>query len=146
MEPLLDNYKSGLPDKKPDVLKQLISIEEERRRQAEKHVVELNSKQNNFILQIPGKEPKRLSNEEIKHLIESQHVNITNLYNTLQEKDKKILQLNNTIKELNNTIGSWKLKQPNGNKKQLSGKDIANILKQLQHKNAELQKQIQKTN
>ncbi len=149
----LENYEPGKPEKKPDVLKQMIEIEEKRRQMAEK------DRSNGFVIKKPGEAPQKLSSEKIAQMIEEQQKTMheqQNHINFLSQKLNQLVnELNNKSNELNNTtnklseltekynnlekmIGSWKIKLPDGNKKPLTGEEIANIMKQLQETNNKL--------
>ena len=137
----------------------MIEIEERRRQMAEK------DGNNGFVIKKPGEPPQKLSSEKIAEMIEAQQKTIhenKNYINFLSQKlnyitnelNSKTNELNNTKHELNNTtnklseltekynnlektIGSWKIKLPDG-KKSLTGEEIANIMKQLQETNNKL--------
>ena len=63
----LDKYEPGKPEKKPDVLKQMIEIEEERRRMAEQHGG--GGGGGEFIMQQPGQPPQKISPQQIQNIL-----------------------------------------------------------------------------
>lgn len=109
---LLKNYDPGLPNMKPDVLKQIKELEAER----EKMVKELADKQNGpIMMNIPGQPPKQLSNPEVVQLIQQQQQAIqqfTNerqgLQNNLMSMQNQIIQASIKIQELEEEIKKFK--------------------------------------
>ena len=93
IDTLLKTYEPGSPSNKPDVLKQMIEIEEERKRLMEK-----NNGQGQIMLNQDGKEIP-LSNEQIVNIIQNQQEQLKKLEKVLHEKDSLI---KNLITELNN--------------------------------------------
>jgi glycosyltransferase involved in cell wall biosynthesis len=95
IDTLLKTYEPGSPSNKPDVLKQMIEIEEER-----KKIMEQNnaSGQGQIMLNQDGKEIP-LSNQQIVNIIQNQQEQLQKLEKVLQEKDSLI---KNLITELNN--------------------------------------------
>ena len=142
----LETYEPGKPEKKPDVLKQMIEIEEERRRMMEENSKMMAGKGGpEFIMQQPGQPPQKISPEQITQIIKQQQEQISLLSNELQcktnkleNKIKELSTLNIKYKELEKTIGSWTVKLPGGKQKSLNGEEIANIMKQLQETNVKL--------
>jgi hypothetical protein len=95
IDTLLQTYEPGNPSNKPDVLKQMIEIEEERRKMMEQHTVQGSGQ---IILNQDGKEIP-LSNQQIVQIIQSQQEQLQKLEKMLLEKDGLIKHL---ITELNN--------------------------------------------
>ena len=140
----LETYEPGKPEKKPDVLKQMIEIEEERRRMVEQ---QSNNGGGEFIMQQPGQPPQKISPQQIQEIlqqqqqqIQAQQKNIALLSNELESKTRELSTLNSKYKTLEKTVGSWKVKLPGGKQKSLNGEEIANIMKQLQETNVKLKK------
>ena len=114
---LLKNYDPGLPNMKPDVLKQIKELEAER----EKMVKELADKQNGpIMMNIPGQAPKQLSNPEVVQLIQQQQQAIqqfTNerqgMQNNLLSMQNQIIQASIKIQELEEEIKKLKSKEIN---------------------------------
>tara|TARA_R110001592_G_scaffold86313_1_gene254705 strand:- start:3130 stop:4215 length:1086 start_codon:yes stop_codon:yes gene_type:complete len=100
IDDLLKNYEPGLPNMKPDVLEQIIEIEERRRKDAESRLREFASKnQQRIVVQNANGESKELSNDEILKLLRQQQYNITSL---TQELEKKNVIINSLIYQQNN--------------------------------------------
>ena len=95
IDTLLKTYEPGSPSNKPDVLKQMIEIEEERKKLMEKNNT---SGQGQIMLNQDGKEIP-LSNEQIVNIIQNQQEQLKKLEKVLHEKDSLI---KNLIIELNN--------------------------------------------
>ena len=97
IDKLLKDYKPGDPINKPDVLKQMVEIEEER-----KKIIEQNNAtgpgQGQIMLNQDGKEIP-LSNQQIVQIIQNQQEQLQKFEKILNEKDSLI---NNLIVELNN--------------------------------------------
>jgi len=97
IDTLLKTYEPGSPSNKPDVLKQIVEIEEER-----KKIMEQNNAsgqvQGQIVINQDGKEIP-LSNQQIVNIIQNQQEQLQKLEKVLQEKDNLI---KNLITELNN--------------------------------------------
>jgi glycosyltransferase involved in cell wall biosynthesis len=93
IETLLQNYEPGDPSHKPDVLKQMIEIDEER-----KKMMQQNNGQGQIILNQDGKEIV-LTNQQIVQIIQSQQEQLQNFEKLLVDKDNLIKHL---INELHN--------------------------------------------
>jgi glycosyltransferase involved in cell wall biosynthesis len=95
IDSLLKGYKPGDPSNKPDVLKQMIEIEEERKKMMEQNN---GSGQGQIMLNQDGKEIV-LTNQQIVQIIQQQQEQLQKFEKILHEKDSLI---NNLIHELNN--------------------------------------------
>ena len=95
IDTLLQTYEPGNPLNKPDVLKQMLEIEEERRKMMEQNAGQSNGQ---IILNQDGKEIP-LNNQQIVQIIQSQQEQLQKLEKLLLEKDGLIKHL---ITELNN--------------------------------------------
>ena len=95
IDSLLKDYKPGDPSNKPDVLKQLIEIEQERKKIMSQGQ---GQGQGQIILNQDGKEIP-LNNQQIVQIIQSQQEQLQNFEKVLLEKDNLIKQL---IGELHN--------------------------------------------
>jgi glycosyltransferase involved in cell wall biosynthesis len=93
IDTLLQNYEPGNPSNKPDVMKQIIEIEEERRK-----MMEQNNGNGQIILNQDGKEIP-LTNQQIVQIIQNQQQQLQNLEKILHEKDSLI---KNLLTELTN--------------------------------------------
>jgi len=81
IDKLLDKYEPGLPKMKPDVLKQIKEIDEERAK-----MMEQQNAYGPIMLQQPGKEPVALSSQEVINMIQQQQQQI----NSMNEYIKKL--------------------------------------------------------
>jgi len=98
IEGLLENYDPGKPSMKPDVLQQIIKIEEKRRKHAESMV------QNPIMLQKPGEQPKAMNNKEVVDIMNQLRQKGEELANILQQRDSEISMLKNLIGNKDNEI------------------------------------------
>jgi glycosyltransferase involved in cell wall biosynthesis len=74
IDKLLLKYEPGLPKMKPDVLKQIKEIDEERSKMMEQH-----NTNGPIMLQQPGKEPVALSSQEVVNMIQQQQQQINSM-------------------------------------------------------------------
>ena len=95
IDSLLEKYEPGEPKNKPDVLKQIKEIEEERKK--------MSTEQNNskIVVNQNGKNIE-LNNQQVVEILKQQQEQIKQLINADQEKDKVILKLQNDIANLKN--------------------------------------------
>lgn len=99
IDDLLKNYEPGLPNMKPDVLEQIIEIEERRRKDAESKLRELASQnQGRIVIQNGDGKSKELSNDDILKLLRQQQSNISAL---TEELEKKNVIINSLIQQNN---------------------------------------------
>ena len=95
IEGLLERYKPGVPEMKPDVLKQMIKIEENRRKQIEEMTMK-NINKTSIMYDGPnGKH--QLSNDEVIKVIQQLQETNKQLIQSLREKNKKIQELEDKI-------------------------------------------------
>ena len=99
IEELLKDYEPGRPCMKPDVLENMIKIEEDRRKEAEAMARNMAS-QGNIMIQQQGQPPKVMKGEEIVKLLKQQHENIMKLQHILRIKEEEILLLGNELLKL----------------------------------------------
>ena len=101
IDELLKNYKPGDPENKPDVLKQIKEIEEERK----KMIQQQQQGNGKIILNQNGKQIE-LNNEQIVQIMQQQQEQLHKFSKLLQEKDKIIEQLQNKDKDsfINNKL------------------------------------------
>jgi len=92
---LLQNYEPGDPKNKPDVLKQIKEIEEERRKMAIEHK-EKEQGEGKIILNQNG-ENIELNNQQIVQIMQKQQEQLQIFSKLLQEKDEKIKHLEEVI-------------------------------------------------
>jgi glycosyltransferase involved in cell wall biosynthesis len=102
---LLQNYQPGDPSNKPDVLKQIKEIEEERKNMA----MQQNGGQGQIVLNQNGQQIV-LNNEQIVQIIQKQQEQLQNFARMLEEKDRIIssiegqLEVYKMMNEKNNSI------------------------------------------
>ena len=138
----LEVYDPGKPEMKPDVLKQMIGIEEERRRMAEQHGG--GGGGGEFVMQVPGQEPQKISPQQISEILQKQHLDIMALNEKIKETDTLLQQERKKNSDLEKMMGVWKIQMPNGGTKQLTNMEAANIMKDLQNTNMTLRKRCKK--
>jgi glycosyltransferase involved in cell wall biosynthesis len=95
IDTLLQDYQPGHPSNKPDVLEQMVEIEQERQKILQQHNA---SQQGNIVINQDGKEII-LNNHQIVQIIQNQQEQLVKFDKILQEKDNLIKSL---INELNN--------------------------------------------
>ena len=91
IDALLDAYEPGQPKMKPDVLKQIKQIEDDREQMMQEEMKKINNQP--ITLQRPGEPPVQLTNVEIVNIINSQ-----------QEQLKQLQPLLDKLKESENII------------------------------------------
>ena len=84
IDQLLENYLPGRADMKPDVLKQIKEIEEERDR-LNQQAVDAQKANGTIMLQRPGQEPIQLTNEQVVNIFKQLQTSNA----SLQEKDNQ---------------------------------------------------------
>jgi hypothetical protein len=87
---LLKSYAPGLPIMKPDVLKQIKEIDEERAKMVANHANQAN---NQIIMSRPGEEPTALSNEQVVALITQQQKQLEFMSQRIRELEEINQQL-----------------------------------------------------
>ena len=91
IEKLLASYEPGRPSMKPDVLKQIIEIEEARRKDAEAMAQRLAAERNmTVVVQQGDGPPQRLTVEQIVQILRQQQEAINQLTQQLKGKDIEI--------------------------------------------------------
>jgi len=98
IEELLKDYELGQPCYKPDVLQQMIEIEEERQKQLQAQ------QQGTIMIQMPDGTSKSLNSNQILEVLNQQQGQLKQLIEQLQIRDTQITALNKSIEERNNTI------------------------------------------
>jgi len=99
IDDLLKNYQPGDPSNKPDVLKQIKEIEEERKKMA---MQQSNGQaQGQIILNQNGKQVA-LNNEQIVQIMQKQQEQLQNFVKILQEKDVIINKLESDLTNYKN--------------------------------------------
>ena len=95
IEGLLERYKPGRPEMKPDVLSQMIKIEENRRKQIEEMAMKNMNKTSIMYNGPNGKH--QLSNDEVIKVIQQLQDTNKKLIDSLREKNKKIQELEDKL-------------------------------------------------
>jgi glycosyltransferase involved in cell wall biosynthesis/uncharacterized coiled-coil DUF342 family protein len=89
---LLEKYEPGDPKMKPDVLKQIKEIEEQRKQMVKEEMAKQQAN-GQIMLQQPGKPPLALTNQQIVEMIQQQQSQIQQLVSRCQDSDKTISTL-----------------------------------------------------
>ena len=97
IDKLLPNYDPGHPKNKPDVLKQIKEIEEERRKMAIEHQQRQQEQGEGKIILNQNGENIELNNQQIVLIMQKQQEQLQQFSKLLREKDEKIKQLENEI-------------------------------------------------
>ena len=98
IDELLANYEPGEPKMKPDVLKQIKEIEEQRDKMI-KEEMEKQKANGQIMLQQPGKPPIALSNQEVVSMIQQQQQQLQALAQKAEQGDKTIQLLQTQLIE-----------------------------------------------
>lgn len=96
VDALLEKYRPGLPDMKPDVQKQLKELEEERAKMAGPGGQAAGS-QTCIVIQQPGQPPKQLTMEEVVDLMRQQQMHIDYMTNQLAQMQEKTAEYRQRI-------------------------------------------------
>ena len=124
---LLKNYDPGLPNMKPDVLKQMKELEAERA----KMIKELADKQNGpIMMNVPGQAPKQLSNPEVVQLIQQQQQAIQQFTNERQSMQNNLMSMQNQIIQ-----ASIKIQELEEEIKEIKGKDTSPTVFNIENEN-----------
>ena len=86
----LESYEPGRPEMKPDVLEQIVKIEEERKRMHENQA-------SSIMIQHPDGRHETLSKEEVVRTLSRQQQHLSQLSDILKERDDEITHLKNKI-------------------------------------------------
>jgi hypothetical protein len=94
IDDLLKDYEPGRPTMKPDVLTQIIEIEERRRKDAENRFQELAAKmQGRIVVQNSDGTSKELLNDDVINMLRQQQANIKTLIEEVKKRDDMISML-----------------------------------------------------
>ena len=91
----LESYEPGRPEMKPDVLEQIVKIEEKRKKMHENQA-------GSIMIQHPDGREESLSKEEVVRTLSRQQEHLCQLSNILKERDEEIVNLKNKIAILEN--------------------------------------------
>ena len=100
IDKLLPNYDPGHPKNKPDVLKQIKEIEEERRKMAMEHQQRQQEQGEGKIILNQNGQNIELNNQQIVQIMQKQQEQLQQFSKLLREKDEKIKQLENEISSI----------------------------------------------
>ena len=112
IDSLLEDYSPGDPSMKPDVLKQMIKLEETRRKNAEQQLSKYIENGQTITLQQEGQPPKTLKMPEIIELIKQQQAQLQQFASRIAQheqlnkalmeklKDTKKTNISNTVAEV----------------------------------------------
>lgn len=93
---ILKSYKPGEPSMKPDVLKQIVEIEEKREQMMKAEMLK-NNNQGKILIQKEGQPPQELGLNDVVNILKQQQEQIKNLVEIIKQKDKDIQSLNQII-------------------------------------------------
>jgi glycosyltransferase involved in cell wall biosynthesis len=123
VELLLKDYEPGRPCMKPDVLENMIKIEEERRKEAEAMARNMAS-QGNIMIQQQGQPPKVMKAEDIVKLLKHQQETIMKLQHILRIKDEEIILLGSELLKLRSVTHTQSSVASNDNSEPLNNDDL----------------------
>lgn len=110
---LLQDYHPGLPINKPDVLKQIKEIEEDRRKMLIEHQEKQKKGEGKIVLNQNGTNIE-LNNEQIVQIMQKQQEQLKEFSKLLANKDEKIKELEEKISSANiNDITNGEIKDNN---------------------------------
>ena len=101
---LLENYEPGHPKMKPDVLKQIKEIEEQREKMMKEEMAKQQAVGGQIMLQQPGKPPLALNNQQIVEVIQQQQQQLQLLGQKAEEYERMIQTLQSQLVEKTKTI------------------------------------------
>lgn len=99
VQELLKDYEPGRPCMKPDVLEDMVKIEENRRKKAEEMALNMAS-QGNIMIQQDGKPPTVMKTEDIIKVLKGQQELIEKQKHMLLIKEEEIVLMGNEILRL----------------------------------------------
>ena len=104
MDGLLKNYKQGEPSMKPEVLKQIKEIDENRIKLMEEHKKQMEAQQNqqmpSIMFQEQGKPPVQIPLNEIVNIVNNQKIHIEQITKKNNELEESVLKLQKKILDL----------------------------------------------
>jgi hypothetical protein len=93
LDGLLQDYEPGRPNMKPDVIKQMVKIEKERRHiiaQMQKQQLQQQAQQPMITLQRDGQAPIQLTMEQVVELLQQQQKQLAEQHNIIQRQQTQI--------------------------------------------------------
>jgi len=100
---MIADYLPGKPSMKPDVLEQMIKIEENRRKQAES-AVSNGGQGGQIVIQQDGKEPVTLNNDKVVELLKHQQSQLQQMKEAFESLSQEHMKLKQTAQTQSNTI------------------------------------------
>lgn len=104
IESALESYAPGRPTMKPDVLAQIITIEEQRRKDAEK-MAEMYAQKSQITVAGPNGQPRQMAPEETVALLRSQQSQVSTLNELLDRRNFEVELLRDVIISLKERLG-----------------------------------------
>uniref|UniRef100_A0A6C0JDJ0 Glycosyltransferase 2-like domain-containing protein n=1 Tax=viral metagenome TaxID=1070528 RepID=A0A6C0JDJ0_9ZZZZ len=139
IDELLANYEPGLPNMKPDVLKQIKEIEAEREQMLKEEMAKMKNN-SPIMIQRPGQEPKELTNQEIVDMIQDQQSKLAQAGQKVGEYENMIMVLQKQLIEKTKTIQQLTKSQPGIQNVNVSSNDKKTV--ELENMVSMLQKQL----
>ena len=139
LDKLLQKYQPGEPANKPDVIKQIKEIEEERRKMG----LEQQNSQGQIILSQDGKQIP-LNNEQIVEIMRKQQEQLQMFARLLQEKDLLITKLEKDVSNYENNDFNYENNSSLKFKKQLEEQmhNFANVIQEKNNLINKLEKEV----
>lgn len=107
IEKLLKDYEPGRPSMKPDVLQQMIEIEETRRKEIEKAAMQMQLQNSSKIcLQDMNGQTKELNNNEIVNILQTQQQQLQGLSLEINIKNEEIEKYKQVVDDFTNKLES----------------------------------------
>lgn len=101
IEDALKDYEAGRPAMKPDVLEQMIKIEEKRRIEAERLAVECQKNSaSKIVINTGDGQSKELENEEVVQLLTSQQQQIKSLFERVTQLETEVSEKDSSLDNL----------------------------------------------
>ena len=100
---MIADYSPGKPCMKPDVLEQMIKIEENRRKQAES-AASRGGQNGQIVIQQDGKEPVTLNNDKVVELLKHQQSQLQQMKEAFESLSQEHMKLKQTAQTQSNTI------------------------------------------
>ena len=104
VDSLLENYSPGDPSMKPDVLKQMIKIEESRRKTAEERAQRAQQANQQISIQRDGEHPQNLNIQQVAELLKQYQVRMSQMNQVNDGLIKEQLVFKSKIESQNITI------------------------------------------
>jgi glycosyltransferase involved in cell wall biosynthesis len=152
IDKLLEGYEPGLPNMKPDVLKQIKEIEAERE-QMIKEEMEKMKKNSPIMLQRAGQEPIELSNQDVVNMIQDQQKQMAQLgqkcgeyENMIMILQKQLVEKTKTIHELSKGKGITVTEVPSQSNSNKKTEELENMITMLQKQLIDKTKTIRELN